>query len=549
MSRLYLSYGDKFKDKLSLFLSYGYKSARDFVTDFNVQAAKPPAGVTGWSETTDQFGAVRYLIGDRGNNDWWDEHVTAKAGYDFSKVSKLSLSYIKTRLEWDSWGKGAKTYLTDASGNPVWSYGTVRESSFIMTPSMGSVVNLYNINYETEFSDVKAKLTLGLHDTEKRRHATHGATATRFGGPAVVSQSPSKAYVADVQFTKPLLTRHVLTFGASYKHDLAEIQRFNLTNWRDKESTTNMVYQSSGKANTYGFFIQDEIMLLDNLTAYIGLRHDWWNTFDGYDNDIGKAGYPKQYGSNSKSAFSPKASVIYKPFAKTTLRTSFGTSFRPPVISELYGTFLRADMATSEGDPNLKPETTMSWDFGIEQGLWKGAKIGITCFQNYMSDFIQNIQLSPTLWRWTNVEKSEGRGVEIEAEQKIDNWLRFFANFTYNETQIKENPAFPKTVGKMLTEVPKTMFNVGVEMEKGRFSGSVVGRHKSKIYLSAENLDTAENVYNAYDPHFVMDAKLSYKITKWATASISADNIFDNSYFIGAKAPGRSWFAEMAFKF
>ncbi len=549
VSRLYISYGDKFFDKLSLFLSYSRNTAKDFATDFNVQATKPPDNITGWSQTTSPLGALRYLIGDQGNNDWWDDNITIKAGYDFSKTSKINLLFVRTRLEWDIWGDGATTYLRDSGGNPVWSYGTVRESSFIMTPSMGSVINTYGLSYETDISDMKAKLSLGLVDAEKRRHATHGATATRFGGPAVVSHSPSEGYNAELLFTKPLFKQHLLTFGASFKHDWAEIKRYNLTNWRDKNSITDMVYHSSGKANTYALFIQDEIMILNNLTAYIGARHDWWKTFDGYDNDIGKAGYPKEYGSKTKNSLSPKAAIVYKPYEKTTLRASIGKSFRPPVIAELYGTFLRADLATNWGNPDLKPESVVSWDLGVSQELWKDARVRVTYFENYMKDFIQNTQIDATNYRWLNVEKSEGRGVEFEAEQRFGNWLRLFANFTYNDTEVKENKAFPKTVGKQLVDVPKTMFNGGVDFEKGPFSASLIGRHKSKIYLNTENLDTVRGVYNSYDPHFVADAKFSYKITKWATASISVNNIFDKEYFVGPKAAGRSWFADITMKF
>ena len=486
LSRFYISYGDKLFDKLSIFLSYSRNTAKDFAADFNVQAAKPPAGITGWSETTSEFGALRYLIGDRGNNDWWDDNITIKAGYDISKTSKINLLFVRTRLEWDLWGDGAKTYLRGGGGNPVWTYGTapniVRESSFIWTPSMGSVINTYGFNYETDISGIKAKLSLGLVDAEKRRHATLDASATRTGGPAIVSHSPSEGYNAELLFTKPLFKQHLLTFGVSFRHDWAEIKRYNSTDWRDKNSITNMVYNSSGKANTYALFIQDEIMLFNNLTLYLGARHDWWKTFDGYDNDIGKAGFPKEYQAKSKNALSPKAALVYKPYEKTTLRASVGKAFRPPVIGELYGTFLTAGTNNlREGNPNLKPETVISWDVGVSHELWKGAKIGLTYFENYMKDFIQNAEISSTTSRWMNVEKSEGRGVEFEAEQRLNNWLRLFANFTYNDTEVKENKAFPKTIGKRLTDVPKIMFNAGADLEKGPFSASLIGRHKESV--------------------------------------------------------------------
>jgi len=85
----YLSYGDKFKDKLSLFVSYGYKATNGYPPDLNVQSTKPPAGITGWTQTTNPQGATRYLIGDRGDKIWWDDTITLKAGYDFTEKSKV----------------------------------------------------------------------------------------------------------------------------------------------------------------------------------------------------------------------------------------------------------------------------------------------------------------------------------------------------------------------------------------------------------------------------------------------------------------------------
>ncbi|MGQ9570907.1 MAG: TonB-dependent receptor [Thermodesulfovibrionales bacterium] len=124
-----LSYGDRFKDKLSVFLSYGYKATNGYPSDFNVQSSKPTSGITGWSYTTNNEGATRYLIRDKGDNRWWDDDITVKAGYDFSQTSKINLSFMRTRYEYNY--DDPHTYLRDESGNEVWSYGTVRESSFL----------------------------------------------------------------------------------------------------------------------------------------------------------------------------------------------------------------------------------------------------------------------------------------------------------------------------------------------------------------------------------------------------------------------------------
>ena len=551
LRRFYLSYGDRIKDKLSLLISYGYKSTNGYPPDFNVQKTQPPQGIGGWSETTDQHGNRRYLIGDKGDNRWWDDSITLKADYDLSETSKIKASFMRTRQEYDY--DEPHTYLRDGEGKPVYSYvsekKSVKESSFLPGPG-GREQNAYHLSYETEISMVKAKLSLGLIDGEESWYTSAGYTATRAGGPGKISETPSENYHAELQFTVPLFKRHLFTFGGSFRHGWADSEEFKLTQWHHEDSKTDLTYQAKGKDRTYAVFLQDEIMILENLTAYLGFRQDWWETYDGYVNQVGTAGYPKTYDSRDDACFSPKAALVYRPFEKTALRTSVGKAFRAPTIYELYKTWTSsATGVTYAGNVDLKPETTVSWDVGIEQGLWRGARAGITYFENYMDDLIYATRTGEKLYEKENVGKAEGKGIEAEVEQRFDKTLRLFANFTYNRAKVKENPAKPQTEGKRLTYLPERMFNIGGDFEKGAFSANLTGRYVDKIYTNDENRDRVSDVYGSYDSYFVADAKVSYRIAKWAQASLSVDNIFDRDYFYYYKTPGRTWFGELTLRF
>lgn len=208
--------------------------------------------------------------------------------------------------------------------------------------------------------------------------------------------------------------------------------------------------------------------------------------------------------------------VVYNPSEKTTLRLSLGKAFRPPTVYELYCTWSYAGK-TYACNPDLKPETTISWDTGVNQRLWKGAKLGLTYFENYIEDLIYNKTVSATYER-INVGKAESKGVEFEVEQRFEKGLRLFSNFTYTNGMIKENEAATKTVGKRLTQTPQKMFNLGAEFEKGGFSTSLVGRYVSKRYSKDDNSDVVNNVYMSYDPYFVTDAKLSYNFKQMSAS-------------------------------
>jgi len=453
LQKYYVSYGDKFFDKFHLLFNYGYESTNGFSKYMNVASTQPTTGITGWSYTTDTKGNTRYLIGDKGDNTWWDDNIGFKAQYDFSKASKISASYSRIRYKYNY--DEPHTYLRDASGNPVYSYTGVSEKTFVAYTGAGAKdINQYNVNFETEIGIVKTKLSFGLNDEIKNWY-TQAGTYISGGTGGTVSSTPNQNYNADVQFTIPIFTRNILTFGGSLKHDTANTEKSTLSEWKDETSTLILTNNYGGKDITYAVFVQDEILILNNLTAYIGFREDWWETKDGYANQFGTGAFAATYDSRSDSAFSPKLALVYKPFESTTLRTSAGQAFRGPSVYELFGTYVSGS-TTYSGNPDLNPETVRSWDAEITQGLWKGAKVSATYFENYMKDLIYTTTISSTEKKYMNAGKAESKGVMLEIEQRFDKYVRLFANYTYTDARIKENSANPASVEKRMTYIPDT---------------------------------------------------------------------------------------------
>lgn len=548
MVTFYAAGGDKIDDKLRLFISYDYKHTNGYPSDLNVQSSAPSAGITGWSKTTSNTGATRYLIGNKGDDAWRNDNIAFKARYDFTATTKVSLQFLRATYDFST--EGPETYLRNASGASVWSYGSVKEGSFL-SGAGGSVRYLYGMGLETELLEqAKVKLTLGYFDQAKRWSITPTSTsATQTGGTGKLSDSPTASYNADLQVIFPVFSRHVLTLGGAYKSGWLDSQENNLTNWLDESSKTDITYQAKGKDETFGLFVQDEIRILEKLTAYIGARQDWWKTYDGYVYQSGTAGYPKTYDSRSDSSFSPKGALVYKPFDKTVLRTSAGQAFRSPTLYDLYRTWTTASGVTYNSNPDLKPETSTSWNAGVDQGLWKGASVSAIYFENYIEDMIYTKTVSSTQKDKVNAGKGRSRGVELSAQQKFDIGLRIFTNFTYTDSSITENAANPASIGKDMVDIPRVMFNAGCDLAKGPVSLSLLGRYMGKRYGNDDNSDTVSDVYGAYDDFFTADAKVSYRPVSWAEASFSVSNLLDREYYSSSPAPGRSWFLSLTLKY
>jgi iron complex outermembrane receptor protein len=545
MRTVYASGADKF-GKLGLLLSYGGLATNGYPLNLNIQSSQPPAGITGWSATKSKDGRDQYLIGDKGDEKIWNDSFNLKAAYDVSDVSKVMMTFIRSRNEYEY--DDPHAYLKDEEGDPVWSYNSVRETSFLATRG-GKERNIYGLNFETAIADVQAKASLSFIDQAKSWYSSPGSSATKDDGPGTVSNSPSKSYNGDLQFTWPVFNSNVLTFGGAYRENEANSKNHTLSNWTDENSKTSLYYESKGKDRTISVFAEDEISILENLTAYIGFRQDWWETFDGYVNDVGKADYPKDYQSRDVSSFSPKAALVYKPFEKTILRASAGKAFRPPTIYELYYNFTSTSGTTTTANKDLEPEKNTSWDLGVRQELWKGATINATYFENYIEDLIYSMTVSSTLKERVNVGEAETKGFEIELEQRFDNGLRFYANIARTLSEVTENKANPDSVGKELTDLPDYVVNVGGIFTTGPFAVSLNGKYVGKRYGTDLNTDTTDNVYGSYDPYFVVDTKLGWQIASFANISFAVNNIFDEDYYYYYKAPGRSWFASLELKY
>ncbi len=323
--KTYASYGDRFKDRFSIFISNSYATTDGYVSAFNVQSSKPGSGISGWSETTSNTRSRRYLVGDKGNNGYWQDNLLLKTQYEFLNT-KANFTFMRSENEYAY--NDPKTYLRDASGAPVWSYGSVKEASYLSGPG-GDEQYIYNLGVETDLSPVKLKMSFSYFDQTKAWYVTPDSSqATQSGGKGKYSDTPSDAYGFDVQAIIPLFSRHLLTAGGSFRTSSAHSREYELSDWKHESAKGALTYESKGSDRTFSLFLQDEISILHNLTAYLGVREDWWKTFDGYANQIGSSGFPINYSSRSQSSFSPKGAVVYKPFKETTLRGSLGQAFR-----------------------------------------------------------------------------------------------------------------------------------------------------------------------------------------------------------------------------
>ncbi len=162
---------------------------------------------------------------------------------------------------------------------------------------------------------------------------------------------------ADLDVTRSIFQRHLITAGVEYRDNYRQDQRNYDPDpyvvWVDEERSSRRM----------GAFAQDEIKLLDELVVYTGVRFDWYQTFG--------------------SATSPRAGAIYLPNEATTIKVLFGRAFRAPNAYEFhYGGELY------KTNPSLQPEEIETMEVVAERLLGRSVRVTAAGFRNRITDLI-----------------------------------------------------------------------------------------------------------------------------------------------------------------
>ena len=552
--------------KLGVFFSAGQITSDGYASNLYQTTAREVTSVTGtqvtgWQKTTNNRGVDYFLLGDVGENWMKQMQLYGKLSYEINRNSTLDFSVSAAN---NSYGyRKNKTFLLDESTNRPVNSGaitlndngvlrtiTVSPNSFLSGGGEGTTSS-YKLSYKTKINNVSLSAYVGLLN-DPSRYITVSSGATQDGGPGYSSETkPKRTYIASVQADFPVLGNHYLTVGADYKLLQAANEEWNLSSWRDYDTQTTFRSSMEGKQGIIAPFLQAEINIAEGLKSYIGARYDHWNNSDG-KNSEGTS--DTIYAGTSTGHFSPKAGLVYTPemygdiFKIKSVRASVGESFRTPTIYNLYRTWA-SSTTTYYSNPELKPESALSWELGIALSLFNDrTKISFDYYQSYIKDLLYSSEIATGFRKQMNAAKGEIKGFEVELRQNIFSFMDVFFNLTSMNTEITENTAEPQSIGKKFTNVPHLLYNIGANFYKGPVNLMLTYNFTDKVYSASDNTDTFQGVYGSYDEQRLLDGRISYKI-KNVSLSLSVNNILDKEYFIYYIAPGRTYNVGITAKF
>jgi vitamin B12 transporter len=238
---------------------------------------------------------------------------------------------------------------------------------------------------------------------------------------------------------------------------------------------------------------------------------------------------------DDNSRFGSKATYRFAPTyligqTGTRVKASVGTGFKAPTLSELFQDFPPFFFA----NPNLKPETDLGWDLGLEQSILADKlAAGVTYFHIHLNDLIATAASGIT---YDNVGKATTQGIESFVDYKPFSTLDLRANYTYTE-------ATDDVLHQELLRRPK--HKVGIDASWQALSQLSVDASLLTVTSWVDGNRNFSIPRLNVPPYTTLDLAANYDLIEKLKVFARVTNLFDRHYQTptGFLAPGRGAYA------
>lgn len=236
---------------------------------------------------------------------------------------------------------------------------------------------------------------------------------------------------------------------------------------------------------------------------------------------------------DSKFVGEASAAYLFKK-SGTKVHSHIGSGYRTPSLYEIYGGYVFNGSLITIGNPDLRPEESLGYEFGVEQAiLGQKAKVGLTWFH---TDFDDLIAYDGLLNKYINADKARAEGVETYLNVKPWKWLNLSFAYTYTDSKVKDGDEWVRRSYLPRNKVSST---VTVSFPCDLTTSLRVGWQDQKI---VPLYDPGFNSVKWKEPSVVtVDAAATYTFLKKYQTFVRVENLFDESYTeSGYLMPGRT---------
>lgn len=223
--------------------------------------------------------------------------------------------------------------------------------------------------------------------------------------------------------------------------------------------------------------------------------------------------------------------------SSSVFRVSVGRGITEPSLLQNF-----ARDAWFQGNPNLKPERTTSFEAGlVQEWLRRRVRTEVSAFWNNFRDLIVFVSLPPPVWgSWDNVDRSWAKGMEFSARTRLWKYVTLDGNYTRLYTRIvnSNTPGSPTMgIGQELMRRPRNSGSLSLSAAPRRWwfvaGASLVGERQDTDFLGVTRNAAYQSVY----------ASAGFRLNTHVTPYLRCDNLLNSRYeeALGYSSLPRSW--------
>lgn len=295
----------------------------------------------------------------------------------------------------------------------------------------------------------------------------------------------ARAFGGDVSLTSTAFAGHTLLAGLSLRRD-SERRQFNAS------------LDSNSPRTSVGIFVQDDIVLGDNLTVSAGLRHDEVSSRATYRH------------------LSPRLALILRTGPQTVIKAISGTAFRPPNAYETDYAFTGTNLA----NPALRSERNQTDELGVVHDFGGPTSLAGSLFRTRIHDLISIERNAVTnLQQHHNVGRVEARGVELEARTLVGD-ISLRGNASWQRVRHQSGAEVANTPAQMLKAVVEAPLPGGMRL----------GWESQYIGTRTTDSGRVDTTGNRIGGHGVSHVTLTGPFGRGGEWQIRLQNVFDRVY-------------------
>ncbi len=382
-----------------------------------------------------------------------------------------------------------------------------QDFDFPPTPTQGLIVDADN---NTESSQLYGLIELdaALLDGGWLHRAAYGYTDTESDSfSAGVRSNGTRGERRKLEYRSTLMLgggalRHTLTGGI--QRELLEFENISASfpgaNYRRQDDQTSYVAEYA-------------LTAYDAASLSMSVRHDDNDRFD------------------DATTVRVTGSYLFESTA-TRLHASYGQGITNPTFTELFG----FDPDSFVGNPDLTPEESDGYDFGIEQSLFGGrALVDVTYFRAALDDEIITVfdfdTFSSTVANQAG--DSERQGIEVTLRAQVNEQWSLQGSYTYLDATDPD--------GRTEVRRPDNAASVNVNYRflggRGNLNLGAIfnGEQEDSEFINATPRDRV-----TLDGYTLLNAAVSFDVNDTLQLFVRGDNLLDEDYteVFGYRSPG-----------